>query len=78
MTLPTGIALVHTGEVVSRMTTSYPVMSGSGFAAQSSEVRLVPGNPAGGAVWISTFFGVAGLVASAHSAAAFTAATRAV
>jgi hypothetical protein len=78
VTLPTPTALVQSGLVVSRITTSYPARSGSGLASQLSVVVLMPEKPGGGVVWICRFFGVAGLVASAHSAAPFTLATRAV
>ena len=76
--MPTPIALVQSAAVVSRIITSYPARSDSGLASQLSVVRLVPGKPAGGAVWICRFLGVDGLVASAHKAAPFTLATRAV
>src|SRR4029079_259646 len=78
VTLPTPIALVQLAAVVSRITTSYPARSDSGLASQLRAVRLVPGKPAGGVVWICRFLGVEGLVASAHRAAPFTLATRAV
>ncbi len=63
--------------MVSRCTTSYPAMLDSGLASQLSVVRLVPAKVPGGVVWICRFFGTLGLVASAHSVAAFTRATRA-
>src|SRR6266487_2238660 len=69
VTLPTPIALVQLAAVVSRITTSYPARSGSGLASHCRAVRLVPGKPAGGAVWICRFLGVDGFVASAHRAA---------
>ena len=64
--------MVQSGDVVSRITTSYPVRLDSGLAFQVSVVRLVPGKPTGGVVWICTPLGVLGEVASAHSAAEFT------
>ena len=63
--------------MVSRHTTSYPVRLVSGLAFQVSVVVLMPEKPAGGVTWICRFFGVPGLVASAHSAAPLTLATRA-
>jgi hypothetical protein len=48
------------------------------LASQLRAVRFVPGRPGGAAVWICRFLGVDGLVASAHRAAPFTLATRAV
>src|SRR5262249_29549986 len=72
-----GRADVQSGSVVSRITTSYPVRLVSVLAFQVRVERLVPAKPTGGVVWICTFLGVAGEVASAHSAAAFTPVTRA-
>src|SRR5262249_18546235 len=77
VTFPTGSADVQSESVVSRMTTSYPVRLVSGLALQPRVVRLVPAKLTGGDVWICTFLGVLGLVASAQSAAAFTPVTRA-
>jgi hypothetical protein len=75
VTLPTSIALLQSGDVVSRCTISYPARLDSGLASQLSVVRLVPARVPGGVAWISTFGGVPGLAASAYSAAAFTRAT---
>src|SRR4029078_631326 len=76
VTLPTPIALGQFAAGVSRITTSYPSRSDSGLASKLRAVRLVPGKPAGGVVWICRFLGVEGVVASAHRAAPFTLGTR--
>src|SRR5262249_28940770 len=57
VTLPTGIALVQSESVVSRITTSYPVRLPSGLASHWSELKLVPAKLTGGFVWIRAFLG---------------------
>jgi hypothetical protein len=75
VTLPTSAEEVQSGDVVSRMTTSYPARLLSVLAFQVRVVVLMPAKPTGGVVWISTFLGVPGPVARAHMTAAFTFAT---
>src|SRR5260221_14234072 len=66
VTLPTSMTSVQSGDVVSRITISYPAMLDSGLAFHWNELRLVPENVPGGVVGIPAPLGVPGEVASAH------------